>query len=86
MLGFDLHVTRDAIVLSCTSCGAVQEVDRACGAEVVAESTAQFCDRHVPCPHAAAALAVPRPRRPVLDDAGTDAANDAATDDGTAGS
>ena len=62
MLGFDLQFARDAVTLSCKTCGQEQSVDRTHSPEVVAAATMGFCDTHVPC------AGIPTPRSSIADE------------------
>ena len=59
MLGFDLQFARDAVTLSCRTCGEQQDVDRTHSPQEVAAATVLFCDTHVPC---TASASIPAPR------------------------
>jgi hypothetical protein len=65
MLGFDLQFARDALTLSCKSCGQEQSVDRTHSPDEVAAATVGFCDTHVPC---AAGAGIPAPRSSSTDE------------------
>ena len=59
MIGFDLQFARDAVTLSCKTCGQEQHVDRTHSPDEVAAATVGFCDAHVPC---SGGVGIPAPR------------------------